>query len=175
LKHGHDGLEAAYNFCSRVQNRFAHIILVRDDGALSAGAKWGGVWTRDVSLSAILSLALVAPDATRRSLLAKVDSSGRIIQDTGTGGSWPVSSDRMVWALAAWELYAATGDGDWLRQSYDIIRRSADADLHAVRDPATGLFSFSEPRSTTQVIDQAAMAQIYAVLAWSPSRWNILY
>ena len=115
--------------------------LVRDDGALSAGAKWGGVWTRDVSLSVILSLALVAPDATRRSLLAKVDSSGRIIQDTGTGGSWPVSSDRMVWALAAWELYAATGDGDWLRQSYDIIRRSAEADLHAVRDPATGLFN----------------------------------
>ena len=115
--------------------------LVREDGALSAGAKWPGVWTRDVSLSAILSLALVAPDATRRSLMAKVDSAGRIIQDTGTGGSWPVSSDRMVWALAAWELYAATGDRDWLRQSYDIIRRSAEADLHAVRDPATGLFN----------------------------------
>ncbi|MFL5561566.1 MAG: glycogen debranching protein [Gemmatimonadaceae bacterium] len=115
--------------------------LVRPDGALSAGAKWPGVWTRDVSLSAVLSLALVAPDATRRSLMAKVDSAGRIIQDTGTGGSWPVSSDRMVWALAAWELYAATGDRDWLRQSYDIIKRSAEADLHAVRDPATGLFN----------------------------------
>ena len=115
--------------------------LVRADGALSAGAKWPGVWTRDVSLSVILSLALVAPDATRRSLMAKVDSAGRIIQDTGTGGSWPVSSDRMVWSLAAWELYAATGDRDWLRQSYDIIKRSAEADLHAVRDPATGLFN----------------------------------
>ncbi|HWE42403.1 MAG TPA: hypothetical protein VG432_07855 [Gemmatimonadaceae bacterium] len=115
--------------------------LVREDGALSAGAKWPGVWTRDVSLSAVLSLALVAPDATRRSLMAKVDSAGRIIQDTGTGGSWPVSSDRMVWALAAWELYASTGDRDWLRQSYDIIARSAEADLHAVRDPSTGLFN----------------------------------
>ncbi len=115
--------------------------LVREDGALSAGAKWPGVWTRDVSLSAVLSLALVAPDATRRSLMAKVDSAGRIIQDTGTGGSWPVSSDRMVWALAAWELYASTGDRDWLRQSYDIIERSAEADLHAVRDPSTGLFN----------------------------------
>lgn len=47
---------------------------MREDGALSAGAKWPGVWTRDVALSAILSLAIVAPDATRRSLLAKVDS-----------------------------------------------------------------------------------------------------
>src|SRR5690348_2716507 len=114
--------------------------LVRPDHAFSAGAKWPGVWTRDISLSTILSLAIVAPDAARTSLLAKVDSSGRIIQDTGTGGSWPVSSDRMVWALAAWEIYASTGDSAWLRQSYDIIRRSAEADLHAVRDPATGLF-----------------------------------
>jgi len=114
--------------------------LVREDGALSAGEKWPGVWTRDVSLSAILSLAVVAPDATRKSLLAKVDSSGRIIQDTGTGGSWPVSTDRMVWALAAWELYATTGDREWLRTAYDIIRRSAEADLHAAFDPGTGLF-----------------------------------
>ena len=115
--------------------------LVREDGALSAGAKWPGVWTRDVALSVILSLAIVAPDATRKSLLAKVDSAGRIIQDTGTGGSWPVSTDRMVWALAAWELYAATGDRDWLRQAHDIIRRSAEADLHAARDEESGLFN----------------------------------
>lgn len=113
--------------------------LVREDGALSAGAKWPGVWTRDVAYASVLSLALVAPDAVRRSLLAKVDSAGRIIQDTGTGGSWPVSTDRMTWALAAWELYAATGDREWLRRSYDIIRRSAEADLHAIFDPATGL------------------------------------
>ena len=113
--------------------------LVRADGALSAGAKWPGVWTRDVSLATVLSLPIAAPDAVRHSLLAKVDRAGRIIQDTGTGGSWPVSSDRMVWALAAWELYAWTGDSAWLRQSYDIIRRSADADRHALRDASTGL------------------------------------
>lgn len=113
--------------------------LVRDDGALSAGAKWPGVWTRDVAYSSVLALAIVAPDAVRRSLLAKTDSAGRIIQDTGTGGSWPVSTDRMTWALAAWELYAVTGDADWLRRAYDIIRRSAEADLHAAMDPETGL------------------------------------
>ncbi|HEX2092591.1 MAG TPA: hypothetical protein VHG28_09330 [Longimicrobiaceae bacterium] len=113
--------------------------LVREDGALAAGAKWPGVWTRDVAYASVLSLALVAPDAVRRSLLAKVDSAGRIIQDTGTGGSWPVSTDRMTWALAAWELYAATGDREWLRRAYEIIRRSAEADLHAVFDPETGL------------------------------------
>ena len=114
--------------------------LIRDDGALSAGAKWPGVWTRDVALASVLGLVLVVPDAVRTSLLAKVDSSGRIIQDTGTGGSWPISTDRMVWALAAWELYAAPGDEGWLRQASAIIRRSAEADLHAARDAATGLF-----------------------------------
>jgi hypothetical protein len=113
--------------------------LVRDDGALSAGAKWPGVWTRDVAYSSVLALAIVVPDAVRRSLMAKVDSAGRIIQDTGTGGSWPISTDRMTWALAAWELYAVTGDREWLRTAYDVISRSARADLHAAFDPATGL------------------------------------
>ncbi|MFL5381951.1 MAG: MGH1-like glycoside hydrolase domain-containing protein [Longimicrobiaceae bacterium] len=113
--------------------------LVRDDGALAAGAKWPGVWTRDVAYSSVLALAIVAPDAVRKSLEAKVDSAGRIIQDTGTGGSWPVSTDRMTWALAAWELYAVTGDRAWLRRAYDVIRRSAEADLHAIVDPETGL------------------------------------
>ncbi|HSU14589.1 MGH1-like glycoside hydrolase domain-containing protein [Longimicrobium sp.] len=113
--------------------------LVREDGALAAGAKWPGVWTRDVAFSSVLALAIAAPDAVRRSLLAKLDSAGRIIQDTGTGGSWPVSTDRMTWALAAWELYAVTGDRDWLRRAYGIIRRSAEADQHAILDPATGL------------------------------------
>lgn len=115
--------------------------LVREDGALSAGAKWPGVWTRDVALSSILATAIVAPDATRKSLLAKVDPTGRIIQDTGTGGSWPISTDRMVWALAAWEVYAVTGDRQWLQVAFSIIRRSAEADLHAARDRTTGLFN----------------------------------
>jgi hypothetical protein len=114
--------------------------LRRDDGALMGGAKWEGIWTRDVSWGAMLAFAPIAPDEVRRSLMVKVDSSGRIIQDTGTGGSWPVSTDRMAWALAAWELYVVTGDRDWLRQAYDIIRRSADADLAVAFDRESGLF-----------------------------------
>jgi hypothetical protein len=114
--------------------------LRRDDGALMGGAKWEGIWTRDVSWGALLGMAALAPDEVRRSLLVKVDSTGRIIQDTGTGGAWPVSTDRMAWALAAWELYAVTGDRDWLEQSYDVIRRSAEADLAVAFDSTTGLF-----------------------------------
>jgi hypothetical protein len=114
--------------------------LRREDGALMGGAKWEGIWTRDVSWGAMLAFAPIVPDEVRRSLMVKVDSTGRIIQDTGTGGSWPVSTDRMAWAIAAWELYAVTGDGDWLRTAYDIIRRSAEADIAVAFDDETGLF-----------------------------------
>ena len=113
---------------------------IRDDGAFMAGEKWTGVWTRDVSYSILLSLALVEPEAAKTSLRAKVTPGGRIIQDTGTGGSWPVSTDRMTWALAAWETYLTTGDEDWLEESYDVIRRSAEADLRTAFDSTSGLF-----------------------------------
>ncbi|MGH9381960.1 MAG: glycogen debranching protein [Thermoanaerobaculia bacterium] len=114
--------------------------LRRDDGTLDAGGRWPGVWTRDLAWSTLLALALVAPEEVRNGLLARVDGDGRIIQDSGTGGSWPISTDRVAWAPAALELYAATGDREWLRTAYDVIRRSAEADLEVAFDPATGLF-----------------------------------
>ena len=114
--------------------------LRRDDGALDAGGRWPGVWTRDLAWSALLALALVAPEEVRAGLLARVDGDGRIVQDGGTGGSWPISTDRIAWALAAWELYAATGDREWLRTAHDVVRRSVEADLEVVFDPETGLF-----------------------------------
>ncbi len=112
---------------------------VRPDGAFMAGAMWPGVWTRDVSYSGFLSLAIINPDAVKASLLKKVRND-RIIQDTGTGGSWPVSSDRMVWTLAAWEVYKVTGDEAWLKKAYEIAGNSAMDDMHTLEDPATGLF-----------------------------------
>lgn len=113
--------------------------LTREDGAIVAGERWPDVWTRDLAWGAILAFAPLAPDQVRTSLMMKVDANGRIIQDTGTGGSWPVSTDRMAWAVAAWELYEVTGDRDWLRQSFDVIRRSAQSDLHAAFDDESGL------------------------------------
>jgi hypothetical protein len=112
---------------------------LRSDGAFMAGEMWPGVWTRDVSYSILLSLAAIAPDASKTTLLAKVKNR-RIIQDTGTGGSWPVSSDRTVWALAAWEIFAVTGDRDWLKKAYEIVKNSAEDDLAVVCDVKTGLF-----------------------------------
>ena len=64
--------------------------------------------------------------------MRKVDPLGRIIQDTGTGGSYPCSSDRIVWAVAAWEIYLVTGDSSWLATIYPIIRRTVEQDLAVV-------------------------------------------
>lgn len=113
---------------------------IREDGTLMAGAKWEGVWTRDVSYSVILALAIADPEAAKRSLMQKVTVDGRIIQDTGTGGSWPVSSDRMIWAIAAWEIYKVTGDKNWLSQAYSIIKNSVNSDIATLSNPQTGLF-----------------------------------
>ncbi|MGH3703483.1 MAG: glycoside hydrolase family 76 protein, partial [Agromyces sp.] len=41
------------------------------------------------------------------------------------------------------------------------------------RDPATGLFVFDGDH--TQLLEQAAVTQIFAVLAWSPRQWRDLY
>jgi hypothetical protein len=110
----------------------------RADGAFNAGANWDGVWTRDVSYSILLSLAAIQPEGSKASLLRKV-SNNRIIQDTGTGGSWPVSSDRVTWTLGAWEVYLATGDKAWLEKSYQIACNTIKDDELVVMDPVTGL------------------------------------
>ncbi len=112
---------------------------IREDGAFMAGKKWPGVWTRDISYSILLSLAIINPQAAMISLKAKVKND-RIIQDTGTGGSWPVSTDRMTWALAAWEVYKVTGDRAWLEYIWRVIGNSASDDLETAFNPQTGLF-----------------------------------
>lgn len=112
---------------------------IRSDSTFMAGKEWNGVWTRDISYSILLSLAAIEPEVSKNSLMRKV-ANQRIIQDTGTGGSWPVSTDRMTWALAAWEVYKVTGDREWLQQSYEIIRNSAEDDLLVAYDQETGLF-----------------------------------
>ena len=108
---------------------------VEPDTTLRTGKEWGGVWTRDVSYSILLSMAYLQPEASKISLMKKVNPEGVIIQDTGSGGAWPVSSDRMIWAVAAYELYKVTGDRKWLEYIYPIIKKSVDDDALTVAAP----------------------------------------
>jgi len=112
---------------------------VEPDSTFRTGKEWAGVWTRDISYSIILAMAHLQPEVAKKSLLRKVSAKKKIIQDTGTGGAWPASTDRAIWAVAAWELYKVTGDKDWLQQAYVIIKNSIDDDSHVAYNPATGL------------------------------------
>ncbi|MDD3079936.1 MAG: trehalase family glycosidase [Paludibacter sp.] len=112
--------------------------LIESDGTWRTGESWGGVWTRDVSYSTLLALSYMRPDISMNSLMRKVKD-GRIMQDTGTGGSYPVSTDCIVWSMAAWQLYLVTGDKEWLKNSYEIIKKSIIQDEQIAYDKETGL------------------------------------
>jgi hypothetical protein len=113
---------------------------IEPDSTLRTGAKWGGVWTRDVSYSILLAFAYHEPEVAKISLRKKVKR-GRIIQDTGSGGAWPVSSDRTTWCLAAWEIYKVTGDKVWLDEVYPIIKNTLDDDYKTIYDDRFGMYS----------------------------------
>lgn len=112
---------------------------IEADSTFRTGAKWGGVWTRDISYSILLAFAYHEPEVAKISLLKKVKRD-RIIQDTGSGGAWPVSSDRTTWSLAAWEIYKATGDKVWLKKAYKIIKNSLEDDYKIIKS-ADNLYS----------------------------------
>ncbi|MCW3807268.1 hypothetical protein [Plebeiibacterium marinum] len=127
-------------------------LLSEDDGTFRTGAKWAGVWTRDVSYAIVLGMGIADTQRARTSLLKKVKRN-RIVQDTGSGGAWPVSSDRTTWSLAAWELYLITGDQQWLEFSYQVIRNTIEDDRKVVYNNKSGLYrgesSFLDWRTQT--------------------------
>lgn len=124
---GNPLLEAVYNM-----GLDEMVNAVEPDTTLRTGKEWAGVWTRDVSYSIILSMAALQPEASMISLLKKINEEGQIIQDTGSGGAWPISTDRMIWTVAAWEVYKVTGDKKWLETIYPVVERSIAKDAQTV-------------------------------------------
>lgn len=111
---------------------------IEPDSTFRTGKEWAGVWTRDISYSIILSMGILQPKVAMISLKKKVKN-GKIIQDTGTGGAYPISTDREIWAVAAWEVYKVTGDKDWLYYAYTVVKNSINDDLHNIYDEQTGM------------------------------------
>jgi hypothetical protein len=112
---------------------------IEKDSTLRTGKEWAGVWTRDVSYSILLSMAYMQPKVAMNSLLRKITPHQRIVQDTGTGGAWPCSTDRIIWAVAAWEIYKVTGNKGWLNTVYPVICNSLEDDIKTAYDASTGL------------------------------------
>lgn len=111
------------------------------DNTFCAGALWPDTWTRDAVYSIWFAYSWIMPEVSRRTLEKQtLKNPSEALQDTGSGGSYPISTDRVVWAVAAWEYYLATGDVDWLRQTYEGLSYTAKKDLHIAYDRNVHLF-----------------------------------
>ncbi|KAB7764063.1 Six-hairpin glycosidase-like protein [Xanthomonas maliensis] len=108
------------------------------------GERWPYVWTRDLSFAADLALARLEPERTRTALRFKLSQARDghtpglfVAQDTGSGGSWPISSDRVVWFLAARGLL---DDDAFATEVWQALQATLAQDRDAVFDPRMGLY-----------------------------------
>jgi hypothetical protein len=110
-----------------------------------AGQKWPFVWTRDVSYSIDLGLWRIDPARARASLLFKISPPRAgpapaglyVMQDTGSGGSWPISTDRVVWFLGAGHLLDDRAFADTV---YRALTDTLAQDRRYVFDARIGLY-----------------------------------
>ncbi|GAB3786189.1 glucosidase family protein [Dyella agri] len=109
------------------------------------GAKWHYVWTRDLSYAVDLGLWRFDAARSRNGLRFKLSDSRMagapkgpfVMQDTGSGGSWPVSTDRVAWFLAARHLLddPAFADTTWRALTATLVQ-----DRRYVFDAGMGLY-----------------------------------
>jgi hypothetical protein len=117
------------------------ILDVRADSTFCAGKLWTDTWTRDAVYSIYFAFSWINPKISLNTLRKQtLKDPDEALQDTGTGGSWPMSTDRIVWAIAAWEYYLTTGDKNWLKEAYESLRYTAEKDIHVAFDDSIGLF-----------------------------------
>ncbi|MCB9610986.1 MAG: hypothetical protein H6722_00820 [Sandaracinus sp.] len=117
-------------------------------GCFETGRLWNYVWTRDTAYSVDLGLAAIDPTRSLNSLSFKLSERRgggdlQIVQDTGSGGSYPVSTDRVAWALGAWELLRhldGTAREQFAARAYDAVRNTIEHDREVVFDEEDGLY-----------------------------------
>ncbi|UHQ19315.1 Six-hairpin glycosidase-like protein [Lysobacter sp. KIS68-7] len=140
------------------------------------GEKWHYVWTRDLSYAADLALARLDPERTKTSLRFKLSDVRNpkvpqglfVAQDTGSGGSWPISTDRVVWFLAARHLLddPAFADETWraLADTLAQDRKYAfDADMGLYRGETSFLDWREQNYPAWTAKDTTFIAQSFAL------------
>ena len=109
------------------------------------GVKWPFVWTRDSAYSIDLALAWLDPARARRTLDFKLSDVREptapqgiyVVQDTGSGGSWPISTDRVVWFLGARHLL---DDKAFADKTFKALKDTLAQDRQYAFDAQTGLY-----------------------------------
>jgi hypothetical protein len=124
------------------------------------GEKWNYVWTRDLAYSAHLSLGLLDPQRVKNSLLFKLspyrdavpkaatvagsNDGLQIIQDTGSGGSWPISTDRVTWSFGAASALNNLSDDQrtpFAKTTFNALTNTLEIDRQVAFDKTLGLYS----------------------------------
>jgi hypothetical protein len=160
LRSGHDLFDALYALAVE-EMRENSVDAIRDGsfnngnpidcpvgGCFETGRLWNYVWTRDTAYAVDLALGAMDPLRARNSLLFKLSArraggDPQIVQDTGTGGSYPVSSDRVVWALGAAELLKHLSGAErasFVDAAYPAMLNTAEHDRRVVFDARDGLY-----------------------------------
>jgi hypothetical protein len=128
----HTLVDALYNMSiDDISKRFR----LSSVGTMSAG---------QVGYPVYLSLAYLNPSKSKAALRALVKN-GLILQNGGIGGSWPVINNRIIWATAAWEVYNVTGDKQWLRYAYGVIKNTVKNDYDVAYNKSVDLFYGGSP------------------------------
>ena len=134
--------EAAYNLT--MEEIFKSINYDETFGdVFYTGTNWHKVWTRDTALSMQYILSWMFPEISTNCANAKVvgkDGNLTFEEDTGTGGSYPVSTDRIIMMLAVWETYLADGNEETLEFFYEVASNTIKQDYTVVYDKEAGLF-----------------------------------
>ena len=122
---------------------------------LVAGERWPWVWTRDIAYATDLALFRFDPQHARNRLEFKLsavrpdsaasanvheanaDAGLYVVQDTGSGGSWPVSTDRVAWFLGARHLL---GDAQFAAKVYKALTATLAQDRAYAFDAQRGLY-----------------------------------
>ena len=124
------------------------------------GEKWHYVWTRDLSYAADLGLAMLDPQRVMLSLDFKLSpfrdgvhkapqvagsvDGLQILQDTGSGGSWPVSTDRVSWAFGAEQVLKslpAQERAGFVPRAFKALSNTIENDRLAAFDAVSGLYA----------------------------------
>ncbi len=134
--------EAAYNLT--MEEIFKSINYDETFGdVFYTGTNWHKVWTRDTAISMQYILSWMFPEISTNCANAKVvgkDGNLTFEEDTGTGGSYPVSTDRIIMMLAVWETYLADGNEETLEYFYEVAKNTIEQDYTVVYDKEAGLF-----------------------------------
>ena len=104
---------------------------IKSDGTLTVSSSNSRMYC-----AIFLSLAWLKPHQAMQTLKAMVDRDSIIMQ---IEGQWPVVSDHIGWTTAAWEVYKATGDREWLAYCYRVTEKTLSINRQVLQDYNTDL------------------------------------